>query len=173
MTVSFKAIAFGAMLMGLSACVANDPAAQQEKSDRMRKASANALATAKAELPPLVPLCLRAVTGGAAPSEAELAKLGFSKSILGYTKPRGSRTIDRINMQNTTFSANANRCTMGLGNYLGVQEAGAAVREVLGARGYKRVGQTRAGFVYSNGAKKIVLNGFASGTVTSITLSKG
>lgn len=158
----------------LSACVESDPQAQAQKTQMRTQASASASEIAKAELTPLIPVCLSALASGAPAPAHDLTALGFSKSLGGYTKKRGTSTLDRINLTNTTFVSQKTTCTMSLGNFAAVNEAGAVVRNALKARGYTQGASDRKrGTAFTKAGQTLYLNGYLYSSFTSLSLTKG
>jgi hypothetical protein len=165
-----------ASLLSLSlfaGCQTSDPSTQVEKTAQRATSNANAAQLIKTEFTPLMPLCFASVEQGASADPSTLAALGFSKSLGAYTKKRGTQAIDRLNLANTGFKANGKICHLSLGNFFGVQQAGAFMRAQLAARGYTAGASSKKGFAYTKGGTTLYLNGFSIQTTTSVSLTKG
>lgn len=168
--------AFVAVTFSLLAACMPTPTPEQ-RADRAQKIEAQQTSNrnlAAQEFGPLIPLCIAAIERNAVPTAAQMAALGFpSKMVVAYVKPRGTRTIDRINGVNTTFSAKPGTCTLGLGNYVGVQQAGVWVRDDLVRRGYTMdAAQSRRGFALSKGGVQVLVTGVSVSAATSISISR-
>lgn len=169
----FKAVTFSLLSAGiLAGCQTSDPEYQVQKAQQRATAQANAMQTVADEFGPLLPLCVQNLSQGTPITQAKMTTLGFSKAMVGYKKPRGSSAMDRINLSNTTFHANGKLCSMGLGNFFGVQQAGAFVRKELVAQGYTAGPKIKAGFPFTKGSTTLYLNGYSYSTVTTVSLSK-
>lgn len=169
-----KILLASALSLGfLAGCQTSDPAYQAEQSEKPAAAAVSSAQLIETEFSPLMSMCFASVEQGIAADPAKLASLGFKKSLGSYTKPRGTRTIDRLNFKNTGFNANGKTCTLSLGNFFGVQQAGAFMRDELIARGYTAGPNSRKGFAYTKGGTTLYLNGFSYDTTTSVSLTKG
>lgn len=169
----FKFAVISAFSMGLLAgCQTSDPAYQEQKAQQRAAASASVQQTVAQEFGPLMPLCFANLTQGTPLDDTKMASLGYKRALVGYKKPRGSSAMDRINMANTTVQANGKTCSLGLGNFAGVQEAGAYLRAELKKRGYTEGPRSQNGFTYTKGNQTLYLNGVFYGTVTNVSISK-
>ncbi|RPE71110.1 hypothetical protein EDD53_0223 [Pacificibacter maritimus] len=156
----------------LAGCQTSDPAYQEQKSQQRAATAASAAQTISQEFAPLLPICYTTLAQGTPVSAEKMASLGYKKALVGYKKPRGTTTMDRINLSNTTFNATGKTCTIGLGNFFGVQEAGAYVRKSLVANGYSAGTKSKKGFAFTKGDSTLYLNGFSYQTTTSVSLSR-
>lgn len=158
--------------LALTACVNDDPAYKAEQAQQRAVVAKNAMNVSEQEFKPLVAVCMDALETGAPVSATKMASLGFSKAAVGYKKSRAESTIDRLNGQNTTFVSRTDSCSMGLGNFSGVQQAGAVVRSSLEARGYTFVSRSKQGFVFEKSGRSVVMNGFFYSSFTNVSIKR-